>query len=366
MNRSLISLALVTAMVSLCAWASTADDALKREVKTVSLSGTLEQALTEVAKATRLKVMVDWGSLEQAGAPKDTRVSVRASAVTAEQMLDLILNQAAAKDKPLAWFADGDTLRVSTQARVIGRHSPLPAMAASQPASKDAKDPSLAKINTSDEGIKFDNIPIGDVLEWFRVKTKINIAVNWRSLEETGITKETPITVEAKDITVGRALDLVLAQVNGGRDKFTRAYWVVEDGVLTIASGNALNTDLKTTVQDVSDLLVTVPNFEAPRLNLNGSSGNSSSNGSGSGGGIFQDSNSSNSSGGNNGSGEGQNMKEMRETTRQNLVDAIKESIGEDMWSPTGKGSVKIVNGKLILSQTALGYKLMRNSVRGN
>jgi hypothetical protein len=42
----------------------------------------------------------------------------------------------------------------------------------------------------------------------------------------------------------------------------------------------------------------------------------------------------------------------------------LKDSIGEDMWKPDGKGSISILNGKLVISQTLLGFKLMETAGR--
>ena len=43
---------------------------------------------------------------------------------------------------------------------------------------------------------------------------------------------------------------------------------------------------------------------------------------------------------------------------------AIKDSIGQDMWAPDGKGTISLFGSKLVISQTLLGYKLMETAGR--
>ena len=51
-----------------------------------------------------------------------------------------------------------------------------------------------------------------------------------------------------------------------------------------------------------------------------------------------------------------------RKEIRDTLIKTIKEAIGEDMWTPTGKGSIKMIGNRLVISQTLLGFKLLEES----
>jgi hypothetical protein len=181
--------------------------------------------------------------------------------------------------------------------------------------------------------------------------------VNWKSLEEVGVTKTTPVTLQIKDVTPARALDMVLAQISGNGDKFERVYWVISDGVVTIATGNALNQDLKTRVFDVMDLLVVVPEFKGPRLQTSINNNNNSSTNGDKGNTLWPNQDNTSSDKSNTPS-----MTEQRAKVKDALIAAVKNSIGEDMWKPDGKGSISIVNGKMLIAQTALGYKLMESA----
>ena len=330
--------------------------ALQKQVPKFSAGGTLDDAMAKLSDASGLKIQVDWDTMKSTGIDRKAVVAYSTANATVEQLLEMALARAAAKDHPLAWYLEGDVVRVTTQAKVLYRHD-LP-VAENAPARAPRAKAAAAR------NIKFDNTPLSDVLTYIREATKVNFDINWKSLEESGVTKETPITIEARDITHARLLDMVLDQVSSGKDRLSRVYWVINDGVVTVASGNALNNDMITKVVDVSDVLVLVPNIPGPVLDLAqstpSSTGGSSSTGGGNGGnGLF---------------GQGGNGAEpiavedspavARQKLRDNLIQAIKDSIGEDMWKPDGKGSISMVGSKMVISQTLLGFKLMENAGR--
>ena len=63
--------------------------------------------------------------------------------------------------------------------------------------------------------------------------------------------------------------------------------------------------------------------------------------------------------------GEGESAAAQRQRTREALIGVIKDAIGQDMWQPLGKGSIRIVRNKLIISQTLLGFKLLDQAMSG-
>ena len=342
-------------LLPLCAAA--ADDelaALQKVVPRFSASGTLDAVLEKLSRTCGVRIETDWPAVSASGVDRRARITVAADNARGDQLLDFALSQSAAKDHPLAWFLDARTARVTTQDRVIYRHS-LARLdgPASQPAAGKA-----AAVRTN--SYTFDNTPLSDVIEMVRQVSGANFDVNWKSLEECGLAKDTPVTLQLREVTPARLLDLVLDQVSGGKDKFSRPYWVINDGVVTVASGNALNNDLTTRVFDVTDLLMVVPNFKGPTLDMSTVGGNSSSNGASNT--LFG--NSAGQGSGNSSDASDNNMAEQRAKVRDSLMAAIKNSIGDEMWKPDGKGSVMLVGNKLVISQTLLGFKLMENSGR--
>jgi len=319
--------------------------ALATKVSKFSISAPLAQAMERYAKLSGLRIVTDWDALAATGVKRETKVVLQASSATIEQLLDLTLAQVSVRNKPLAWYIDGGVVRVTTQMSVLRRHSLAQrALATSRP----AKQPAGMQL-------QLENVPLSDVIEYFRAATGANFHVNWRSLELADINRKTPITIKASGLSAARALDLVTDQLSAHRSKLDRVYWVVESGVVNIATGTALNQNLRTRVYEVSDLLVVVPDFVGPRLDLTASEDRTDADDGGYTGlgRLFEDEDDKE---------EAESVAERRKRLRENLVAAIKDSIGEEMWQPVGKGSIRLMGNKLIISQSTLGFKLLERS----
>ena len=182
----------------------------------------------------------------------------------------------------------------------------------------------------------YDQTPLGDVMNDIRQIAGVNIVVNWRSLADHSITRRTPVSLDLTDVSTAKVLDVLTDDLSGGRDKFHSVYWLVADGVVRIATGSALNTTLETRVFNVGDLLMLAGDFEGPRLNLDMS------------GSVYES------------MGEDAADAPSRAEAAETLIELVKDTIGEDMWQPAGKGSVSIRGEQMIVTQTRLGWLLMR------
>jgi len=323
---------------------------MERTLVGKSVSGPVLTALGQFQQVSGLRLKVDWEALQDTGIKRSDKLTVKLPKATAGQFLDVMLAQIAKKGKPLAWYIDGEFVRVTTQARVLHR-ARLPIRARAGGLTKRRAGP-LGKL-------AFDRTPLGDVIAYFRGISRLNLHVNWRSLELIGITRETPVTLHVSNVTLGRALTLVTDQLSPSRSKLDRVYWVVDGGVVTIATGSSLNTRLRTRIYDVADLLLVVPNFKGPRISLDdtdrSNSGNSSDTGFNRS--LFDDEDE-------NDENDEDSIAEQRQKVRKELVAIIKDVIGEDMWQPVGKGSIRLFGKRLIISQTLLGYKLLEEARR--
>jgi len=356
MIRTLLCAVLLASVATLQAVAETPlgnpsspTKALATKVSKFAISAPLSQAMDRYAKLAGLRIVTDWDALAAAGVKRETKVVLRASSATVEQLLDLTLAQVSARSKPLAWYLDGHVVRVTTQMRVLYRHAlPSGAPATSRPAKRPAK-------RSATMQLRLDNVPLSDVIEYFRTVTGANFHVNWRSLELADIDRKTPITLNASGLSLARALDLVTDQLSAHRSRLDRVYWVVESGVVNIATGAALDRNLRTRVYDVADLLVVVPDFAAPRLDLTASEDGTDDDGRQAGfGRLFEDDEDD--------AKDADSVAQRRKRLRENLLAAIKDSVGEDMWQPVGKGAIRLMGNKLIISQTTLGFKLLERS----
>lgn len=320
-------------------------EALKQEVRRISVNSTLHEALDQYRKLSGVRIEVDWPALKAVGIEPRRRIVLKASGATVEQLLELTLIQAAGEGPSLAWYIDQDVVRVTTRRRLL-RRSRL--ATAARPTTRPAARPvSLYKLD-------FDNTPLGDVIVFFRDVTGANFHVNWGALKQVNLDRDTPITLKVSGISVGRALDLIFNQLNANRGKYDSIYWLIDGGVVQISTGSAFDGRLRTRIYEVADLLMIVPDFKGPRLGLD--SGSSGEGGTGSDSdGLFGEEDET---------ADAESPAEQKKHIREKLINIIKNTIGEEMWQPLGKGSINILRGKLIISQTALGFKLMEQSLR--
>ena len=99
-------------------------------------------------------------------------------------------------------------------------------------------------------------MPLSEAIDELKnsVDPPLNVFVNWRDLyDNADIDQTTPINMDPiSAISLGTALDLLLEAVSGG---FAELRYAVENGVVTIATEESLQIELKTLVYDVTDLL---------------------------------------------------------------------------------------------------------------
>ena len=335
--------------------------ALQRKVARYSVKASLGAALADYAQQAGVKVRVDWKALDKTGVTAKKPMSVSVEKVTYKQLLEVMLARAGKSGHPLGYRVMGGEIVISTHRRILVMES-LSSQAAAKLATKPAdrstprRRPAAPNAMPS---INFNKLPFRDALRFFKTVTKINFHVNWRSLEQDGIDPDTPITLNVRKISVARALDLVFDQVNAGRGKLDSIYWVVDRGVVLVASGNTLNRKVITRVIDAGSALMVVPDMKGPRIELDSAAERSpSETGGGSNEGLFGDDDSRRSR------DKEQNYAEMKEKHRETIIEIIKKMIGDEMWQPDGQGDIKIVGNKLIISQSLLGFKLLEDALR--
>ena len=107
-------------------------------------------------------------------------------------------------------------------------------------------------------------MPLSEAIEELKssVEPSLKIVVLWRDLYDSAdIDQATLINMDAiSGVPLGRALELLLKSVSGG---FAELGYVVEGGVITVATIESLPSELETLVYDVTDLLGRPADFYA-------------------------------------------------------------------------------------------------------
>jgi general secretion pathway protein D len=229
-------------------------------------------------------------------------------------------------------------------------------------AGESAMDAALReKLKREIERLSFADIDFKDVIQFLREYSDANIHVNWRALSAAGIEQTTKVTVDVRKISVKRALDLVLADVSGaaaGADAELR--YVLDEGVLIVSTKADLARVPIRRVYDIRDLLVPVPDFQGPRIELQEAtqqSYNTTGGGGGGTGGIFQDEESL------------RREREEEEITKEKLTEEfiklVRNAIDRESWGDpeggggAGAGFIKVLNGQLVVTQTAENHQAL-------
>lgn len=345
-------------LVLAAAWVSSAagrtPDPLAKMVPGYALHGTLQDVIPQLGNLGGVKISVDWPALEAAGVKRTAPVRLRGENTEFLDVVELVLAQVEQAGRPLAWRREREgTLLLTTQAKVLGRlrslaekdeSSELPPGQGRRPASVD---------------LRFERVRLEDVLETLRNAAAVNFFVNWPSLKTVGVTRDTPISLRAREVSIARALDLVMLELNGGKDRYTSVYWVVDEDMVRIDTGAVLDTIFRTRVMDVSDLLRITPDFPGPRIRLSsvGAPASAAAGAAKSGGKFLEEERQEDSE------PPRESPAELRARQREQLVEGIRNSIGREMWYPEGKGTITVFQGRLVITQSLLGWKLLE---RGN
>jgi len=112
------------------------------------------------------------------------------------------------------------------------------------------------------ERLSFTDIDLRDVLTFLREYSDANIHVNWRALTAAGYEQTTKVSIDLRNVTVRRALEIVLRDGSGagaaaGPESELR--YIIDGGVLTISTKADLVKEPIRKIYDVRDLLPPAP-----------------------------------------------------------------------------------------------------------
>jgi hypothetical protein len=230
------------------------------------------------------------------------------------------------------------------------------------------------QLNTVIPEVRLDGVPLTDALDFLRDISGVNLVVNWKALEDAGVTRDTPISLRLRSIPLRKALELILSEAGGG-DKLT---YDIDDGIVEITTQELADSRMITKVYPIEDLLIVIPDFtDAPTFDLTALSQQSQMGGGmggmggygggmggygggmgggygggGSSGGIFGNSSGGGYGGGGGGSGSNREAPQKTKTERaQDLMDLIRAIVQPDVWVENGgKAAIRYWNGSLIIT----------------
>jgi hypothetical protein len=188
--------------------------------------------------------------------------------------------------------------------------------------------------------VNFQGVALSDAFDYIRDVTQANIHVDWKSLEAAGVDKGTVVNIRLRDVPVRKLLNLLLNEA-GGQGGALLTYYA-DEGVIEITTREVADKQMITKVYPIEDLIVEIPDFVGPDLNITqNNQGGGGRGGGGSGGqSVVQQNNT-----------QDRDKQMTRAERAQQLIDVIQETIQPEIWRTNGgTAAIRFFNGSLIVT----------------
>ena len=263
-----------------------------------------------------------------------------------------MLNRPSLTVSCVCFIAASVAVVATTRVSVVGaQDSPRPVVAV------EVVDPSIGlRIRTD---VKFDAVPLVDVLEFLATQGRMNMMVNWSALELMGIDRNTPVTLNLRGVNILTALRMTARTVSD------QIGFDVDENILVVTTRELADARMVTRLYPIDDLLSVVPSFDdAPEFSLQSSSGggggSGGSGGGGGGGGLFGGgAGNGGASGGGNGGADGAELTRVERA--EQIIQLLQATVEPDVWDVNGgRASMRYFAGNLIVTGPARVHGLFR------
>ncbi|HEX2838747.1 MAG TPA: hypothetical protein VHN77_11525 [Phycisphaerales bacterium] len=206
----------------------------------------------------------------------------------------------------------------------------------------------LAVIQSKRIPVNFNETPLENVIQFIEAVTQLNVDTDWQALENAGVDRQAPVTLNLTNVPVETILNRVCEKASP--DPLTGAAWNVTDGVLTISSREQINKQKAIVIYDIRDLIVEVPNYtNSYELDLQQALQQAGQTGGGGGGqSPFTE----------NDQGDEEQRRTLQERT-QEILDIITTNVDSEGWRENGGdvGYVQQLGGLLIITNTPANHR---------
>jgi hypothetical protein len=196
--------------------------------------------------------------------------------------------------------------------------------------------------------VAFQEQPFDSVIAWLSDFTRMNINVRWQILQDAGVRRDQPITIQARNLRLNQVLWLIVSEAGGSDLKLA---YRATGNLLVLSTADDLNKEMVTKVYDIADLLVNVPRASRQavfNVSQGMGQGGGGTGGGGGGGGMFQQGNQNNT----------QDDRQGNATQLQELLTLIQDTVEPDTWRQNGgSGSIIAFQNTLIVRNTILVHQ---------
>jgi hypothetical protein len=104
--------------------------------------------------------------------------------------------------------------------------------------------------------VEFRETTLEQAVEQLHHETHANISVNWHALELAGIERTARVTMQLKEISLRRVLDLMCSQIAASNGEGVHLASQVHDGVIVLSTPEEFASHTTTKIYEVRDLIV--------------------------------------------------------------------------------------------------------------
>ena len=211
-----------------------------------------------------------------------------------------------------------------------------------------ARDPALAMLRKRVETVDWEDTPFEEVITWLKDEggSAVNIVPRWAPLGVEGIDRDTLITLQLNNSTIGEVLAELLETLSEDGEIRFRAW----GNMLRISTRGDFERKRYLRVYDATDIMLRIPDFGrgAPVIDLQNAGGQ----GGGSGQSVF-----SGSSGGQEEQTGGEQAEQDLQERLERMATLIRDVIGPNTWSQAGSAGgtgggqnvIRVFNRSLIV-----------------
>jgi hypothetical protein len=213
------------------------------------------------------------------------------------------------------------------------------AQATTPPAAPPAN-PAQAGVERPMPELRLNATGLSDVIDFLTDTTGVNFAVDWKALAAANVTKDTPITLRLGNVSLRKALQLILQQ-SAGAGVLT---FYADQGVVQITTQEQADKELITKIYGIQDLLFTATDYtNAPQLDIT-QAGQGQQGGRGGGGGstnLFT----------NTGDQSNTNNIQTRNDRAQEIIKMITDTVRPEIWQVNGgNATISFIRGNLVVT----------------
>jgi hypothetical protein len=186
------------------------------------LNTRLDDALDLLRQLTDANIYVDHHALKEAGIDSDASVGMMLKDVSVATVLELIADSLSASLS--ARYEDGIAVIGTRRRQSLSQRFPW---------GNDGTPPSqqtVKRLTDSVADYDFIEAPLSQVLDYFSDAAQVEIFVNERTLDEAGISTDSPVTMNLQGVRPRTALRLILDSVHKS------LFFSVVDGVVVVSA----------------------------------------------------------------------------------------------------------------------------------